>query len=109
METPEQGGRSAATDSETPDRKLSKCQEYAIQLLRQGLKDPEVARLVGVRGSLLRAWKENPRFRRAWTLAPIRAARPSLALMAATVFDRERRRRPEPETPWTNDEGEDDE
>jgi hypothetical protein len=109
METDGKGDDSVARDPATPERRLSKRQQYAIELLREGLKDLEVARLVGVRQSLLRAWKENPRFRRAWALAPVRPTRPSLALMAANVFDRERRRRPEPEIPWANDEGEDDE
>jgi hypothetical protein len=98
---------SVGKDQGPPERGVSTRQEYAIQLLREGLKDLEVARLVGVRTSLLRAWKENPRFRRAWARAPLRATGGSLGLIVAAVSDREQRRRPESETPWTSEEGED--
>jgi transposase len=89
--------------TELRKRQVSIRQEYAIQLLREGLKDSEVASLVGIRPSLLRAWKENPRFRRATAWAPLRVAKSSLALLAAAVFERTRRRLPEPETPWTSE------
>jgi hypothetical protein len=87
--------------AEPPERQLSIRQEYAIQLLLKGLKDAEVARLVEVRGSQLQAWKENPRFRRAWARA--RPNDKAWMLGGLTTFDRDRKRRPKPETRWTSE------
>jgi hypothetical protein len=83
------------------ERHVSTRQEYAIQLLLRGVKEHEVAHQVGVRRAQIRAWKENPRFRRA--LARARPREDNWKLAAVADFERRQRRWPTPETPWTSE------
>jgi len=93
METHGKGDDSVARDSATPERRLSKRQQYSIELLREGLKDPEVACLVGVRQSLLRAWKGEP------PVPPSLGPGSSLAGHAVVGLDGGHGHRPGTETP----------
>jgi hypothetical protein len=79
-----------------PERRVSARQRYAIDLLLDGGSDAHIARMVGIRGAQLRAWKENPRFREAWGRARLRRA----LNPRSTLVPPPARPRPEPETPW---------
>lgn len=79
-----------------PERKVSARQLYAIDLLLDGGSAAHIARMVGIRGAQLRAWKENPRFREAWGRARLRRA----LNPRSTLVPPPARPRPEPETPW---------
>lgn len=91
-----QNADSGAGPEGRPERKVSARQRYAIDLLLDGGSDAHIARMVGIRGAQLRAWKESPRFREAWGRARLqRALNPR-----STLVPPPRRPRPEPETPW---------
>ena len=97
-------GRIASPRGTEPEaREVSIRQRYAIQLLLEGLKDSEVADMVPIPPAMLRAWKQNPRFRRAWAEAQDRP-RPNLGLLGGVSdMKRHTRRRPQPETPWMSE------
>jgi hypothetical protein len=86
--------------TEPTERRISARQLYAIQLLLEGRTEAEVARLVEVRLAQLRAWRQQPRFRRAFATAE---SGESWKLMTAMLLERQIRRRPKPETPWTSE------
>ena len=90
--------------SKEKQRPVSTRQQYAIQLLDEGLPDAEVAYLVRISEGQLRRWKQNPRFRRARAEARGRPHLDPAFVGAAAEMRRQKLRRPRPETPWISEE-----
>lgn len=89
--------------SKDKKRPVSTRQQFAIQLLEEGVPDAEVADLVRISEGQLRRWKQHPRFRRARAAAQGRPALDSVFVGAAAEQRRQIRRRPQPETPWMSE------